>query len=99
MSKNMNIPAILALSIPIIAILGGYYVKIKQMEINKKEVSDKDLDILKQVSKENEALKQRVENLEQIITSLDKDLLALKPHNNNDDLAKQVAELVKKLKD
>ncbi|MCU0437864.1 MAG: hypothetical protein MUC49_08095 [Raineya sp.] len=95
----MNIPAILALSIPIIAILGGYYVKIKQMEINKKEVSDKDLDILKQVSKENEALKQRVENLEQIITSLDKDLLALKPHNNNDDLAKQVAELVKKLKD
>lgn len=90
---------IIAVSIPVIAILGGYYVKLKQMEMNKSNVSDKDLDILKQVSKENEALKQRVENLEQIITSLDKDLLALKPHNNNDDLAKQVAELVKKLKD
>jgi predicted methyltransferase len=90
---------IIAVSIPIVAILGGYYVKIKQMELDKSKVSDKDLDILKQVSKENEALKQRVENLEQIITSLDKDLLALKPHNNNDNLAKQVAELVKKLKD
>ncbi|KOY85275.1 hypothetical protein AD998_03100 [bacterium 336/3] len=93
------IGTILALSIPIVAILGSYYVKLKQMELDKSKVSDKDLDILKQVSKENEALKQRVENLEQIITSLDKDLLALKPHNNNDDLAKQVAELVKKLKD
>lgn len=86
-------------SIPIIAILGHYYLKAKKMDDDKQGMSNKDLDILKQVSKENEVLKQRVENLEQIITSLDKDLLALKPHNNNDDLAKQVAELVKKLKD
>jgi len=95
----MSIAGILALCIPIVAIIGGYYVKLKQMELDKSKVSDKDLDIMKQISKENEQLKQRVENLEQIITSLDKDLLALKPHNNTDDLAKQVAELVKKLKD
>jgi cell division protein FtsB len=90
---------ILALCIPIIAILGHYYVKIREMEMDKKGLSEKDLDIVRQLTTENENLKQRVENLEQIITSLDKDLLLLRPQQTNEDLAKQVEEIVRKLKD
>jgi predicted secreted Zn-dependent protease len=47
---------------------------------------------------ENQNLRQRVENLEQIITSLDKDLLALRPHNNSQSLQQQIEEILKKLK-
>jgi cell division protein FtsB len=90
---------ILALCVLIIAILGYYYVKIMEMEMDKKGLSEKDLDIVRQLTTENENLKQRVENLEQIITSLDKDLLLLRPQQTNEDLAKQVEEIVRKLKD
>jgi hypothetical protein len=70
--------AIFALLIPIIAILGGYYVKLEQMKLGKglKESDKKTLDKL---AAENADLKSRVENLETIITSLDKELLALQP--------------------
>lgn len=94
----MNITVILALSIPIVAIVGYYYTRIKEIEFNKKGLSEKDLEILRKTSEENEQLRQRVENLEQIITSLDKDLLALRPPSNSQNLQQQVEEIVRKLK-
>ncbi|MFN3315180.1 MAG: hypothetical protein ACK40K_00040 [Raineya sp.] len=94
----MNITLILALSIPIVALVGYYYTRIKELEYNKKAISEKDWEILKKISEENEQLRQRVENLEQIITSLDKDLLALRPQNNTQSLQKQIEEILKKLK-
>lgn len=94
----MSISAILFFSIPIIAIVGYYYTRIKEMELNKRGISEKDLEILRKISEENEQLRQRVENLEQIITSLDKDLLALRPQTSTQSLQQQVEELVRKLK-
>lgn len=94
----MSIPAILALSIPIIAIVGYYYTRIKELELNKKGISEKDLEILQKIGEENEQLRQRVENLEQIITSMDKELLALRPQNNTQSLQQQVEEILRKFK-
>ena len=94
----MPIPAILALSIPIIAIVGYYYMRIKELELSKKGISEKDLEILQKISEENEQLRQRVENLEQIITGMDKELLALRPQNNTQSLQQQVEEILRKLK-
>lgn len=73
----MNIPAILALSIPIVAIVGHYYLKLKEMESKSKGFSQKDEDTLKKIIAENQELKERITNLEEIVTSLDKDLISL----------------------
>jgi hypothetical protein len=70
--------AIFALLIPIIAILGGYYVKLEQMKLGK-GLKESDKKMLDKLAAENADLKSRVENLETIITSLDKELLALQP--------------------
>lgn len=94
----MNIVAILALSIPLVSVIGYYYTRLKAMELDKRAISNKDLEILHKVREENEQLRQRVENLEQIITSLDKDLLSLRSQNNTQSLQQQVEEIVRKLK-
>jgi uncharacterized protein YlxW (UPF0749 family) len=89
---------VLFLSIPLVAVIGYYYTRIKAMELEKKSISDKDLELLRKLHEENQNLRQRVENLEQIITSLDKDLLALRPQNNTQSLQQQIEEILKKLK-
>ncbi len=94
----MSASAIIALTVPLVAIIGYYYTRIKEIEFNKKGFSEKDLEILRKVTEENKELRQRVENLEQIITSLDKDLLALRPPSNTQTLQQQVEEIVRKLK-
>jgi uncharacterized protein YlxW (UPF0749 family) len=94
----MHIIAILALSIPLISVVGYYYTRLKAMELEKRAISNKDLELLQKLSEENQNLRQRVENLEQIITSLDKDLLALRPQNNTQSLQQQIEEILKKLK-
>jgi len=94
----MHIIAILALSIPLISVVGYYYTRLKAMELEKRAISNKDLELLQKLSEENQNLRQRVENLEQIITSLDKDLLALRPQNNMQSLQQQIEEILKKLK-
>ncbi len=65
------IPAIMALLIPIVAILGAYYVKIKKMEFEHKSNPDKNDDELKQLKKqllyleaEQDTLIHRIEQLE-----------------------------------
>jgi len=73
----MNISAILALSIPIVAIVGHYYLKLKEMESKQKGLSQKDEDIITKLIAENQELKERIGNLEEIVTSLDKDLISL----------------------
>lgn len=91
-------PAILAMLIPIVAIVGGYYVKIKKMEFASKDASltNKDVEMIRQISAENQSLRERIANLEQIVTSLDNDLLLFQK-SNTDTLQKQIEELKKKL--
>ncbi|MCS6796436.1 MAG: hypothetical protein NZ516_10795 [Raineya sp.] len=92
------ISTILFLSIPLVAIIGHYYVKIKRIELEKNNISDKDRQNIDFLLQENEKLRQRVENLEQIITSIEPDLLSLRPYQKEDNLQKQVEELARKLR-
>ncbi|MBC8109877.1 MAG: hypothetical protein H7Y04_02325 [Verrucomicrobia bacterium] len=94
----MNV-AILALLIPIIAIVGGYIVKIIQLQSQSGQgLSGEDKKRLDLLVAQNTEMKERVENLETIITSLDKELLALQPTQlNNYQIQKKVEELANKL--
>jgi uncharacterized protein YlxW (UPF0749 family) len=89
---------ILALMIPISAIVGGYWVKIKKMELEKNSLSPETTQKLQRVLEQNEQLRQRVENLEAIITSLDKELLALRPLDDAAENQQKVQYIVNKLK-
>lgn len=92
------ITSVLVFSIPLVAIIGRYYIKIKQMELEKGGVSEKDRKNIDFLLQENELLRRRVENLEQIITSIEPDLLSLRPLQKENNLQKQVEELARKLK-
>ncbi|PKQ68274.1 Phage shock protein B [Raineya orbicola] len=92
------ITSVLVFSIPLVAIIGGYYVKLRRMELEKGGVSEKDRKNIDFLLQENERLRQRVENLEQIITSIEPDLLSLRPLQKENDLQKQVEELARKLR-
>lgn len=66
-------PEVMVFMIPISAIVGGFYLsslkikaKIAANDLNKEERK-----LLNQVSQENQELKQRLANLEDIITSMD----------------------------
>ncbi len=89
---------IFALMIPISAIVGGYWVKIKKMELEKNSLSPETTQKLQRVLEQNEQLRQRVENLEAIITSLDKELLALRPLDDAAENQQKVQYIVNKLK-
>lgn len=89
---------IIALMIPISAIVGGYWVKIKKMELEKNSLSPETTQKLQKVLEQNEQLRQRVENLEAIITSLDKELLALRPLDDVAENQQKVQYIVNKLK-
>jgi cell division protein FtsB len=96
------LPAILALCIPLVAIIGGYYVKIKQMNLDKNGGSGgidfKDKQQFNQILKENQDLRKRIENLEGIVTSLDKEFITIRPVNDTEEITKQIEALAKKLK-
>lgn len=87
--------------IPIIAILSGAYIKKQELQLKKMEQSPIDKETmlqLKQAVKDNEALQERVKNLEYIITSMDESILQLYAADRNDDSSDKVAELAEKIK-
>lgn len=70
-------PEILALAVPISAILGTIYLislNIKYKALSR-SLNNDEKKMIKQVVQENEELKQRINNLENIVTSIDQDLL------------------------
>ncbi len=90
------IAPIMIFSIPISAILGSYYYKLQKLKIqNKIGLAPEDLDLLRQSLAEGKNLNERVKNLETIITSLDKEILALKA----DDDSQRVKTLAEKVKE
>lgn len=71
----IEIIAILAVfSVPVSAIVGGYYYKIKKLEVARR-LSQQEQQQLNMIMQENEELRQRLENIEVIVSSADLDIL------------------------
>ena len=71
----IEIIAILAVfSVPVSAIVGGYYYKIKKLDASR-GLSPKEQQQLALLAQENQELRQRLENIEVIVASADMDLL------------------------
>ncbi|GAB4408930.1 MAG: hypothetical protein OHK0053_35690 [Microscillaceae bacterium] len=95
-------PEVIVFFVPISAIIGGFYlaslkVRAKMME---NSLGNADLALLNKVSQENSEIKERLQNLEAIVTTLDKDLLMLskgQPDFSAED-ADKIKALAKKLK-
>ncbi len=70
-------PEVMVFLVPISAIVGGIYLaslKIKSKALTQ-SLNNEEKKLLARVLEENEELKQRISNLENIVTSLDQDLL------------------------
>ena len=95
-------PSVVWVFVPITAIVGGLItgVKIEQIKARKqKGLSDEEVEALKNLAYKNEELTERVESLEAIITSMDKELLALKANDDAQLNKQKVKELSEKMKD
>lgn len=82
-SQLLN-PAVLALMIPIISVGGTFFYLIRRQELRAKikaNLGTEEKKLIKQILQNNQDLNERLSNLESIVTSFDKDLLALKENN------------------
>ncbi len=71
----IEVIAILAVfSVPVSAIVGGYYYKIKKLEVARR-LGQQEQQQLNMIMQENDELRQRLENVEIIVSSADMDLL------------------------
>ncbi|WP_338759563.1 hypothetical protein WAF17_11920 [Bernardetia sp. ABR2-2B] len=71
----IEIIAILAVfSVPVSAIVGGYYYKLKKLEVARR-LSHEEQQKLDMIMQENDELRQRLENVEVIVSSADLDIL------------------------
>ncbi len=86
-----------ALSIPIVAIMGNYFLQIQKLK-HSQGFNDKDKKLLETTLEANTDIKTRLENLEAIITSMDKEILALHASDNAKLNQKKVEDLAKELK-
>jgi len=92
---------IMIFMIPIIAIISGTYIKNQELKLKNLEQSPVDKETilqLKQAVEDNEALQERVKNLEYIITSMDESILQLHAADRMDDAADKVTKLADKIK-
>jgi uncharacterized protein YlxW (UPF0749 family) len=83
-------------AIPLSAIIGTFYLKAQKLKLERGGVSSEEAQLIKRALVENQDLKQRVGNLESIITSMDKEILALKASDSDDQ--RRVKELSDKMK-
>jgi len=86
------------MSVPITGIVAGTYLQIKKLSL-KQGLTSEDKSLLMKSLQENNDLKSRVENLENIITSMDKEILALYGVNPKEDTSTKVKQLVNKIKE
>ena len=95
---------ILVLAIPIIAILSDAYIKVQKMRSSKfwGEEGEKKIEGLEktvqELKSENKGLKERIQNLETIVTHPDWDLLTSHDRGEQENIDK-AKELAKKLKE
>ena len=63
----------IVMSVPLSAIIGSYYYKIEKLKLNKSQSAPtEERQLLKQLLAQNLELKERVQNLETIVTELDR---------------------------
>lgn len=67
---------VMTMSIPLSAIIGSYYIKIKKLKAQG-GLSEDDMQRIQGVLRENKDLKERVNNLETIVTEMDAQLRQL----------------------
>lgn len=87
-------PEVMVFLVPITGIAGFVYLRAQKIKAGN-SLSGEERQMLSHALHENEDLKNRVENLESIITGLDKELLQLKANED----AKEVEDRVRKLAD
>lgn len=87
-------PEIMVFLVPITAIAGHYFYRAQKLKASG-QLTGEERKMLSHMIHENEDLRGRVENLESIITGLDKELLQLKANED----AKEVENRVRKLAD
>ena len=95
-------PSVIWVLIPITAIVGSMITKVKLEQVKarkQKGLSDEELEALKRLAYKNEELTGRVESLEAIITSMDKELLSLKANDDKILNQQKVKEISEKMKD
>jgi hypothetical protein len=86
---------ILALSIPIVAILSDMVVKINRMKLEKGGISDEERKLLKEMVEQNKELSKRVESLELLVA--DNDTLSLGTSSKNMEYQKQIDYLAEEI--
>jgi hypothetical protein len=86
---------LIVFSIPLSAIIGSFYLKSQKLKLqNKSGLANEDLLLLKRSLESNQNVQERLQNLETIITSLDKEILALKTQDD----ALRVKEIASEIK-
>lgn len=96
----MDIVPIMIFSIPLAAVIGSYAIKYKKLLLDQGGITNEDKLKIDKILNENQQLRGRVENLESIVTTFDKELLMLKASDDNETekIQKQISELAQKLK-
>ena len=91
---------LIVMFIPLSAVIGSYFLKYKRMQLDRDGLTNEDKLKIDEILVENQQLRGRVENLESIVTTFDKELLMLKASDDNETekIQKQIAELSQKLK-
>lgn len=69
---------LMVFSIPLAAIVGSFYLKAQKLKLQAGGIKQEDVLLLKKTISENQDLKKRVENLEAIVTAIDKDVIDFK---------------------
>jgi len=93
--------AIIALMIPIVAILSGVWLNAEKLKAEHPQLNPIDEQTILKLNKaveQNDELRERVKNLEYIITSMDESILALHAVDR-DDSKEKVAQLAEKIKE
>lgn len=94
-------PEVIVFMIPLSAIIGGFYLaSIKaKAKLNAAGLSKEDRQLMASVLRENKDVKNRLENLESIITSMDKELLTLRASNDAEVNQERVKRIATQMKD
>ncbi|MDX2304426.1 MAG: hypothetical protein NW226_16590 [Microscillaceae bacterium] len=92
-------PEVLVFLIPITAIIGGFYITALKIKVRQNpSISDDEKRVIATVIHENQEIKERLSNLESIITSMDKEILMLKSADDAQINQQRVKELSEKMK-
>lgn len=88
-------PEVMVFMIPITAIVGGIYYNLQKLKYTQ-GLQEGEKQVLIGIKQENQEIKDRLKNLESIITSMDKELLALKSEDEqNTQRVKEISDRLK----